>query len=114
MEAAVGFHDPDSGLWELGRLVAIAVPGRRVRCSLLYGNTPIRRLCDSKGHRNPDKSQLSGFHKHRWDEVDNQRWAYLPEDIDPAPYLDQPDSAVVDFLKECQIELVGPHQRLLM
>jgi len=114
IEVAVGFHNPQTGAWELGRLVAIAVPGRRVRCSLLFANIPIRRLCDKGGHKNPDREHFEGFHKHRWDETDNQRWAYVPEDIDPTPYREEPDTAVREFLVECGIDVVGPYQGLLL
>ena len=116
LDVSVGFHDPDTGIWELGRLVAIAVPGKRARCTLMYGNVPIRRLCDASRHKNPapDNTEFEGFHKHRWDETDNQRWAYLPEDLDTSRYVESPDAAVLDFLKECSIELVASHQPLLI
>lgn len=116
MEAAVGFHDSESDAWELGRFLALAVPGKRVRCALMYASIPIRRLCDNKRHTNPapDRSRFDSFHKHKWDETDNQRWAYIPQDLVTSSYLEHPDDAVRDFLEECGIELLAGHQRMLL
>jgi len=103
LDVAVGFLNPESSLWELGRLKAIAVPGKRVRCALLYGTIPLMRLCDAHAH----------FHKHRWSDG-NERDQFVPSDLRAEVYRDSPDEAIIDFLVECKIELKALHQRMLL
>ena len=103
VDVAVGFLNPESSHWELGRLKAITVPGRRVRCALLYANIPLRRLCDAH----------ASFHKHTWRDG-HERERYVPTELRPTEYLGSPDEALLDFMKECTIELKAPHQRLLI
>ena len=105
IEVAVGFQDPQTNIWELGRFLAIAVPKKRVRCALLFANLPLRRLCDKKGHRNPppDGAVFAGFHKHRWDDQFDDQVAYIPDDI----RIGDVNNELIDFLSECNIDFIG-------
>ncbi len=103
VDVAVGFLNPETSLWELGRLKAVAVPRRKVKCALLYGSVPLRRLCNAHG----------SYHKHRWKDG-NQRDAYVPDDLRPEVYDGHPDEALIDFLQECGIDFSGSLQRTML
>jgi hypothetical protein len=47
---------------------------------------------------------LNGPHKHRWDDVDQDNWAYVPDDIRTDV---QPREKLLDFLAECNVRLEG-------
>ena len=78
--------------------------------ALLVENTPIRR-CDYQwsSHRNPDGTKIAQPHKHRWDDVHQDREAYVPDDIS----FSDVNQAFFDFLRECNIMLIGPYQPLM-
>ena len=76
---------------------------------LLYQNWPIRKYTKHAPH--PIGGVLfTEPHKHLWDGETEQRMAYVPDDIEPdADINDQ----FLAFCKECNIELVGPYQRVI-
>jgi hypothetical protein len=97
--------------------IPLAVPGRS-HWTLVWGRkeageTPesIRRLDLRDGHLNPDGERWDQkTHKHRWSEMENNAWAYTPDDI---PH-EQPGSPVTRdnyrevfeaFAAECGVSL---------
>lgn len=51
-------------------------------------------------------------HKHRWDEIlEDKVGAYIPSDIDPKSDINEQFLA---FCKECNIELVGAYQPIMI
>jgi hypothetical protein len=105
LEATVVATDFPIGLRLVGNYGA-----RHWGFALLMNNTPIRR-CDFQwtGHRNPDGTMVEQPHKHRWDDVHRDREAYIPDDID----FSDVNRALFDFLKECNITLIGSYQPLI-
>ena len=77
---------------------------------LLFNNYPIRRWCTRNAHKNPDGEMLSGPHKHRFDEIDGDHWAYKPTDITPT----DTNEDLFQFLKECNIEITGTYQAIAL
>ena len=73
---------------------------------LLYRGIPIRKLTVHAKHTNPDGQVIRGPHKHKWTEVDGDALAYVPNDIN----WHSIDTALVDFLAECNIRLAGAYQ----
>jgi len=74
--------------------------------ALLYKNTPIRKYTVHARHRNPDTGlEVSGPHKHSWDDVWEDQLAYIPSDIQPG----DPNTEQMEFLAECNIELRGSY-----
>ena len=71
--------------------------------ALLYKNLPIRKYTVHSSHRNPDGTVTRGPHKHTWDDVDEDRWTYVPDDITQG----NPMQELLDFLKECNIQVMG-------
>ena len=88
------------------------LPGKSVSMALLFYGVPIRRL-DHGTHPNPDRTKVTGIHKHRWHEELNQRWAYKPDEMRDERLLEQPDAVFRLFLEECGIELLGSYQPFL-
>lgn len=74
------------------------------RCAFVYRGVCIRRWESRGRHRNPDGERIVGEHKHDWDEVHEDRRAYIPTDID----TDSRDSILMGFLAECGITIEGP------
>lgn len=79
--------------------------------TLLANDVPIRKLTYHRNapHRNPDGTTIRDPHKHRWDEINRDREAYVPDDID----FSDVNQAFLDFLHECNITLHGRYQQLI-
>ena len=74
--------------------------------ALVWSNVPVRRLdFTDQCHKNPDGSMICAPHKHRWDELNLGRDAYLPMDID----FTDVDTGLLGFLAECRIQLMGDY-----
>ena len=74
---------------------------------LLYQNTPIRKYTVHDRHRDPvTREVVSGPHKHTWDEQWQDQRVYIPTDIDQR----DPNSELLSFLSECNIELRGTYE----
>jgi len=61
-------------------------------------------------HHNPDCNDIYEPHKHDWDERYGTKQAYVVHDIS----TDNINSALKDFLKECNIEALGGYQQILL
>ncbi len=92
--------DPEPAI--IGRIVASSNP-YRTKCAFIYNGVCIRRWESTGRHRNPDGELILGEHKHGWDEVHEDRWAYVPDDIDPTSRTSVLDS----FMVECGITIDG-------
>ncbi len=79
--------------------------GRKNRSfALLYRDTPIRKYTVHDRHRDPATGEVfRGPHKHWWDDVWEDRRVYIPDDIRTG----DPNEELVDFLGECNIQLMG-------
>ena len=86
----------------IGRIVASS-DQYRTRCAFIYNGICIRRWESTGRHRNPDGELILGEHKHRWDEAHEDRWAYVPDDIDATSR----HSALDSFMVECGITIEG-------
>ena len=84
--------------------------GSNYSFSLVCGGQPIRKLTKHARHRNPDQQFITGLHKHIWDEVNEDGYAYVPDDI----HAEDVHQAFHDFLKECSIELRGAYKAFLV
>jgi hypothetical protein len=71
--------------------------------ALLYNNYPIRKYTVHHHHKNPSCEVVYGPHKHTWDDIYEDNWVYVPEDIRSG----NPNEALLDFLAECNITLQG-------
>jgi hypothetical protein len=68
--------------------------------------TPIRRWDDKPGDPHPVTKKLtSGPHKHYWSVEHQSRLWYPTTDV----RTDDPDGAILDFMKECNIDTKGFH-----
>ena len=76
----------------------------KTKCAFIYGGVCISRWESIGPHRNPDGELIAGEHKHDWDDVHEDRRAYVPTDIDTASR----DSILMSFLDECGITIEGP------
>ena len=92
----------DPGLAVLGRIEATSNQ-YETRCAFIYAGICIRRWESRGRHRNPDKQWIVGAHKHLWDETDEDRLAYVPNDID----VTDRDTVLMSFLDECSITIGG-------
>ena len=81
--------------------------GRKNRSfALLYQNTPIRKYTVHDRHRDPVTMEIIRQpHKHRWDDEWEDKRVYIPDDI----RIGDPNIELIDFLKECNIELRGTY-----
>ena len=77
---------------------------------LLYSGDPIKKVTVHHKHRNPDGTIIYGPHKHTWDEVCDDRNAYVPDDIN----FGDINSEFHGFLKQCNIKLLGTYSPILM
>lgn len=86
-----------------------AKESRNRSLALVYNGVNIRRVCLSpiSRHRNPDGELLNGLHKHRFDEIYEDRMAYVPIDITKTGDVNR---EFLDFLTECKIRLEGAYQ----
>jgi hypothetical protein len=75
---------------------------KRYSFSLLNKDkTPIRRWDDKIGDPHPyEKQETAGPHKHFWTEEHKDRAWYPTTDV----RTNDPDGAILDFMKECNIE----------
>ena len=100
-------HRLDAGVLALasGRLLRLKGYVGRTNYSftLLYNNSPIRKYTVHHHHKNPSGEVIYGPHKHTWDDVDEDHWVYVPNNIS----TDNPYAALLDFLAECNITLHG-------
>jgi hypothetical protein len=71
--------------------------------ALLYNNYPIRKWTVHARTKAPDGGLIEGPHKHAWDDVLQDEYAYVPSDI----RIGKADEEFEDFLKECNIELLS-------
>ena len=75
---------------------------------LLYKNYPIRKYTVHNLHRDPvTREIIRQPHKHWWDDEWQDRRVYIPNDI----RIGDPHDELMDFLKECNIELRSPYSR---
>ncbi len=81
--------------------------GRRNRSFvLLYRNTPIRKYTVHRMHIDRETGKKTTEpHKHTWDETNQDRKIYLPDDI----RIGDANCELVDFLDECNITLRGAY-----
>ena len=107
---------PGSGRYKLSVMVLGVVSRRLLELrgnvgrtnrsfALLYQGNPVRKYTVHAKHSNPDGQIVRGPHKHRWDDLDGDRWAYIPEDIAAGDV----NREFMDFLRECHIELEGSY-----
>lgn len=92
----------DPGLAVLGRIEATSNQ-YETKCAFIYAGVCIRRWESRGPHRNPDMQWIVGAHKHQWDETDEDRLAYVPDDID----ITNRDTILMSFLEECSITIRG-------
>ena len=93
-------NDPQFAV--LGRVEATS-DRYKTKCAFIYSGVCIRRWESTGPHRNPNGQRIEGQHKHEWDEVHEDRIAYVPTDIDTASR----DSILLSFLDECAIVIEG-------
>lgn len=75
--------------------------------ALLYRDTPIRKFTVHPWHIDPvTRERVTDPHKHTWDDVYQDRRVYLPTDI----RIGDPNDEILDFLRECNISLLGGYQ----
>lgn len=86
----------------LGKVEAASTP-YKTKCAFIYNGICIRRWESSGPHRNPDGEWITGEHKHDWDDIHEDRRAYIPDDIDTASR----DRILMSFLAECRITIEG-------
>lgn len=78
---------------------------------LLYKNTPIRKYTVHAYHRDPvTRDMIRQPHKHMWDEEYEDRRVYIPDDI----RIGNLNEELMDFLKECKIELRGTYSPVMV
>ena len=75
----------------------------KTKCAFIYAGVCIRRWESVGPHKNPDGQVIKGEHKHEWDEMHEDRRAYVPDDIDTADR----DAILMSFLSECAIMIEG-------
>ncbi len=96
------------------RNVALKLHGQVAKTNrsfvLIFGGDPIRKYTVHAKHRNPDGTVIREPHKHLWDEVNEDGYAYIPKDITPG----DPNREFVDFLKQCNIRLLGSYTPFLL
>ena len=74
---------------------------------ILYKNTPIRKYTVHDRHTDPKTGErVTGPHKHFWDDIYEDNRVYIPNDIRAG----NPNDELIDFLKECNIDLRGSYQ----
>lgn len=79
--------------------------------TLLFQNLPIRRYCNQGRHTSPDGNSVTGPHKHTWDEIHQDGFVYVPNDIDPQA---DPNDQLLQFLTEQNITLKGNYQKVIV
>ena len=78
--------------------------------ALLYRNAPIRKYTVHASHTDPvTRARITGPHKHTWDDEWEDKRVYVPSDI----RIGDPNEELLDFLKECNIELWGAYTQVL-
>ena len=93
---------------ESGELLSLrGYVGRRSRSFvLLYRNTPIRKYTVHSQHIDHETGERTTEpHKHTWDEINQDRKVYLPNDI----RIGDANHELIDFLQECNITLRGAY-----
>jgi hypothetical protein len=75
--------------------------------TLLFQNLPIRRYCNQGRHTSPDGQTVVGPHKHTWDQIHEDSYVYIPDDINPEA---NPYEQFLQFLSEQNIALNGDYQ----
>lgn len=83
---------------------------RRYSFSLWYSNNQLIRRWDIKRHVNVDGTVICGPHKHRWTEEHGEKLVYLVNDVAE----NDVNQGLSDFLKECNISLVGAYRAVLL
>lgn len=74
--------------------------------ALLYRNTPIRKYTVHRLHVDHQTGErTTDPHKHTWDEINQDRKIYLPDDI----RIGDPNDELIDFLHECNITVRGSY-----
>ncbi len=79
--------------------------------TLLFKRLPIRRYCNQGRHTGPNGITVMGHHKHTWDQIYEDGFAYVPNDIDPN---NDPNSQFFQFLTEQNIVLNAIYQHILV
>ena len=78
--------------------------------ALLYRNAPIRKYTVHASHTDPvTRARITEPHKHTWDDEWEDKRVYVPSDI----RIGDPNEELLDFLKECNIELWGAYTQVL-
>lgn len=78
--------------------------------TLTYRGHCVRSYDMAKYHKNPGgQGKVHGAHKHKYSSSKINRFAYKPE---PPICEDNPNAALMDFLKEANIELRGEYQSI--
>jgi len=77
--------------------------------ALLYANYPICKYTKHHKHHNPTCQVLTRGHIHTWDELHEDGMA------EEANHIDEGDinNAFMQFLKECNIQLIGTYKPFL-
>ena len=84
--------------------------GKRNRSfALLFGGDPIKMITVHAVHCNPDGTRIREPHKHTWDETYEDRQAYVPDDIS----FGDINREFQDFLKQCNIRLLGTYASIM-
>lgn len=86
-------------------LTLLATRRRTFSFALLYNKTLIRQW-DFRIHNNPGGRKIVGPHKHKWTLKYGREEAY---EVDDVP-TDDPNEALLAFLKECNIRIEGDYQ----
>lgn len=87
-----------------------AIGKKNYSFALLYDNIPLRCFTVHSQHKKPDGTPVREPHKHVWDELNEGREVYIPDDID----LSDINQAFKDFLAEVNVEIRGSYQHLAL
>lgn len=78
----------------------------KAKVAFLLGGVCIARWESGGRHLNPNGELIIGQHKHRWDPIVEDRFAYTPDDIE----MTNRDTILMTFLLECGIEFQGTYR----
>lgn len=77
---------------------------------LLFRGSPIRKYTVHPWHIDPvTRQRVTDPHKHTWDDAYQDRRVYIPTDI----RMGNPNDEILDFLRECNISLLGAYHTQL-
>jgi len=90
--------------------VKATMTARRYSFSLWYNNNQLIRRWDIKRHVHVDGTVICGPHKHRWTEEHGERHVYPVNDVAE----NDVNQGLLDFLTECNINILGVYQTVLL